>query len=78
MSDRIPALPLIVNDPYFSIWMPGDTLTAATAMHWSKAEKPLRGSITVDGKHYHWLGRASSAEAVTESVHVTPTQTLSA
>ena len=77
MSDRIPALPLIVNDPYFSIWMPGDTLTAATAMHWSKAEKPLRGSITVDGKHYHWLGRASSAEAVTESVHVTPTQTVS-
>ena len=27
MMDRLPALPLIVNDPYFSIWMPGDTLT---------------------------------------------------
>ena len=47
MMDRLPALPLIVNDPYFSIWMPGDTLTDTNTTHWAGAVKPLRGGITV-------------------------------
>ena len=55
MMDRLPALPLIVNGPYFSIWMPGDTLTDTNTTHWAGAVKPLRGGITVDGKRFHWL-----------------------
>ena len=77
MMDRLPALPLIVNDPYFSIWMPGDTLTDTNTPHWAGAVKPLRGGITVDGKRFHWLGAASNPTAETLSVQVTPTQTSS-
>lgn len=77
MMDRLPALPLIVNDPYFSIWMPGDTLTDTNTTHWAGAVKPLRGGITVDGKRFHWLGAASNPAAETLSVQVTPTQTSS-
>ena len=77
MMDRLPALPLIVNDPYFSIWMPGDTLTDTNTTHWAGAVKPLRGGITVDGKRFHWLGAASNPTAETLSVQVTPTQTSS-
>ena len=77
MMDRLPALPLIVNDPYFSIWMPGDTLTDTNTTHWAGAVKPLRGGITVDGKRFHWLGAASNPAAETLSIQVTPTQTSS-
>ena len=77
MMDRLPALPLIVNGPYFSIWMPGDTLTDTNTTHWAGAVKPLRGGITVDGKRFHWLGAASNPAAETLSIQVTPTQTSS-
>ena len=48
--DRLPALPLIANDPYFSVWMPGDTLTSAETVHWTGAPKPLEGHLKIDGK----------------------------
>ena len=44
--DRLPAIPLVANDPYFSIWMPADTLTDADSAHWAGAKKPLRGRLT--------------------------------
>lgn len=77
MMDRLPALPLIVNDPYFSIWMPGDTLTDTNTTHWAGAVKPLRGGITVDGKRFPLAGRGLKPAAETLSVQVTPTQTSS-
>ena len=77
MMDRLPALPLIANDPYFSIWVPGDTLTEATPIHWSGAPKPVYGHITIDGRIYRWLSRMSQAAMPTVSLQVTPTQTIS-
>ena len=77
MMDRIPALPLVANDPYFSLWMPGDTLTSADTIHWAGATKHLRGHITIDGQRYHWLGHVSTPAMATRSLSVTPTQTIS-
>ena len=58
MLDRLPALPLVASDPYFSIWMPADTPTQTDSCHWSGPEKPLRGSLTVDGAAFRSWAQA--------------------
>ncbi len=75
--DRLPALPLIVNDPYFSVWMPADILTAANTMHWTGAPKPIVGQLIVDGKPYTYLGRNKYPAMETRALRVTPTHTIS-
>ena len=75
--DRLPALPLIANDPYFSVWMPGDTLNAACPVHWSGAPKHMEGHIAIDGKDYVFLGQSSHPAMETKALRVTPTRTVS-
>lgn len=53
---RAPSVPLLVSDPYFSIWSPYDKLTDGTTRHWTNDEKPIEGLLTVDGTTYRWLG----------------------
>ena len=54
---RLPAVPLVVNDPYFSIWSPFDNLQQGPTKHWTGADKPLMGILRVDGTAYHFMGR---------------------
>ncbi len=74
---RLPALPLIVNDPYFSIWCPADRLTDVDTQHWTTAVKPLRGTAEIDGKSYRFLGASPEKAMTTDSLTVTPTFTES-
>lgn len=55
-SLRLPSVPLVVSDPYFSIWSPYNTLNEGTTRHWTNDEKPLEGILRVDGKSYRFLG----------------------
>ena len=56
---RLPSVPIVVNDPYFSIWSPYDKLTDGPTRHWTDDEKPLLGLLRVDGKTYRFMGTQS-------------------
>ena len=75
---RAPATPLIVHDPYFSIWSMSDRLTDSTTRHWTGTRQPLNGLVRVDAKTYRYLGDANGEIPAMEETHreITPTRTI--
>ena len=73
--DRLPAIPLIASDPYFSIWMPADDMATTDTIHWCGPVKPVRILINVDGKNVSFLGHNRDYEAELSELIVTPTKT---
>ena len=55
-SLRLPSVPLLVNDPYFSFWSPYNKLTDGTTKHWDDQQKAMDGLLRVDGKVYRFMG----------------------
>ncbi len=75
---KAPAYPLIVHDPYFSIWSFSDTLNKSVTRHWTGANQSLEAFIKVDDKLYRVMGKPRENEtgvAVQKSVEVKATQT---
>src|SRR5437016_6606883 len=78
LAQRPPAVPLVTNDPYFSIWSTTDQLTADTTRHWTGTPQSLRSLIRIDGKSYRLMGaeRNDSLPALPQlRLEITPTQT---
>src|SRR5579859_8154100 len=75
---RAPSTPLIVHDPYFSVWSNTDRLTGGTTRHWTGARQELNGIVRVDGKSYRYLGDSEGdVPALAESSRqITPTRTI--
>ncbi len=75
---RAPATPLIVHDPYFSIWSTSDRLTDGPTRHWTGASQQLSGFVRIDGENYRYLGNAEhSIPAMDETDRkLTPTRTI--
>nr|WP_144926193.1 DUF4965 domain-containing protein [Paenibacillus bovis] len=73
---RVPSVPLITNDPYFSIWSPADHLYDTETESWTGAKKPIRGNITIDGEVYRFLGTGEEKTLEQVGLNITPTQTI--
>jgi len=54
--NKAPAYPLVVHDPYFSIWSFTDKLNESTTKHWTGTDQSLLGLLSVDNKLYKFLG----------------------
>ncbi|MBE5771989.1 MAG: DUF4965 domain-containing protein [Clostridiales bacterium] len=72
---RLPAFPLITNDPYFSIWSCSDHPSDSVTRHWAGQRKRLNGAVTIDGVSYRFLGPNDGISMKMEDLTVTPTST---
>ena len=74
---RAPATPLVVHDPYFSLWSMTDRLTGGPTRHWTGARQGLTGIIRIDGKNFRLLGNADDSIPALEETgrKITPTRT---
>lgn len=59
MKMRCPAYPLINVDPYFNLWMMGDTATAQPTCHWTGRPNSMEGYACIDGTVYRFFGDGS-------------------
>ena len=68
---RLPAIPLITQDPLVSVWAASDFVTCPVTTHWCGHKKPLKGNINVDGKDATFLsssGKYDCAELIDQVV----------
>lgn len=75
-NQRVPSVPLITCDPYFSVWSPADALYEEDTCHWTSAPKKIRGYITVDGNLYRFMGKGGEPVLAQKSLRVDATTTL--
>src|SRR3954470_8098854 len=72
-----PAVPLVVHDPYFSVWSMADKLTDQRTKHWTGSVHSLSSLVRIDGATYRIMGadpRTMAALAQTK-LDVQPTHT---
>ena len=60
MKRILPAYPLFVKDPYFSLWSVSEGLNASDTQSWWGTEKRLYGFIRTGGETYCFLGRVEA------------------
>jgi hypothetical protein len=75
---RPPAVPLVVHDPYFSIWSCNDKLTDDWPRHWTGRINAMCSMVRIDGKPYRIMGPSpADVPAMKQTcLHVSPTRTV--
>jgi hypothetical protein len=79
-SARAPAFPLVVHDPFFSVWLAGDTVSTTATTHWTGKAQGMTGLARIDGKPFRFLGNArdgADGEPMRQVGHeITPLRTI--
>ena len=73
MNTRVPSVPLITSDPFFSIWSPADCLYNADTVHWTGQTKRVKGIAVVDGREYRFMGLGQEKALTQTSLRITAT-----
>ncbi len=75
-TGRVPAVPLIPHDPYFSIWSMSDTLTGDWPRHWTGKVNGMAVLLRVDGRTFRLMGRVREAPPAKQLARrIMPTRT---
>jgi len=62
MKRLLPAYPLFVKDPYFSLWTPSEEINGTEVMFWNGSRKRTFGFVAVGDRTYSFLGNFHGAE----------------
>ncbi len=71
--NRLPAVPLITCDPYFSLWSNSDRLYESDTMHWTGRRKRVMGIANIDGTEYRFMGVDKTKPMEQTGLYVTAT-----
>ena len=73
---RYPAVPLVVHDPFFSVWSFSDRLTESWSCHWGGADSRLSGILRIDGRSLRFSGLDGGEAMEQTGCEVLPTRTI--
>jgi len=62
--NKAASIPLVLHDPFFSIWSGADRLYDKDTVHWSTFRQKLYGCIRIDEKEYSFMGVEEENEAI--------------
>ena len=68
---RAPCVPLVANDPYFSVWSNTDLLADSFPVHWTGTVNALVSYVKVDGKNFRLMGKPTGLAQDVEAMKQT-------
>ena len=69
---KLPSYPVVTVDPFFSIWSRSDKLNESDTCLWCGIRKPIKGTVTVDGTAYRFLGAGNEEKIPQVKTEILP------